>query len=372
MTTSVRPFADLPPNRRLIVGWWLALWAFMVLLTVVIGGVTRLTESGLSITEWAPVTGVLPPLTEDAWQEAFRGYQQIPEYQQLNRGMTLSEFKSIYFWEYVHRVWARLVGLVLAAPLIFFLVRRWLSRPLTVRLVTLLVLTGAQGVLGWFMVASGLADRTDVSPYRLAAHLGLALVIYVVTVWTAADLLSNDEGVRQQTAQSVRPLRRLAGMLAGLVFATAIAGAFVAGLDGGRAYNTIPLMGGQFVPGGYLALAPWWRNLFENVAAVQFNHRWIGVLTLIAMAVVWYRGRGSPLSPQARRWLNLLPLIALGQVTLGVATLLLFVPVWLAALHQAGAVILLTASLLLYHTLVRGRLAVTADQPSVSELAVAR
>jgi len=353
MATSLRPYADIVHSRRRILGWWLALWATMVLLTVVIGGITRLTESGLSITEWAPVSGVFPPLTDEAWQEAFRGYQQIPEYQELNSGMTLAEFKAIYFWEYVHRVWARLIGVVLAVPLLFFWFRGWFRRPLTVRLVTLLALTGAQGGLGWFMVASGLAGRTDVSQYRLAAHLGLALLIYVITVWTAADLLRGDEQLLSRTSSAGRSFRTIAGVLLVLVFATAIAGAFVAGLDGGKAYNTFPLMGGRLVPGGYFALTPWWRNLFENVAAVQFNHRWIGILTFVGIGTVWYRGRSANLPPHARRWLDIFPLIALAQVALGVATLLLVVPIWLAALHQAGAVILLTASVLLYHTLVR-------------------
>ncbi len=346
-----RPYADIDPHRRRVMGWSLAGWALMILLIVVIGGVTRLTESGLSITEWAPVSGVLPPLTADAWEEAFRAYQQIPEYQELNRGMTLDEFKTIFFWEYVHRVWARLVGMVIVVLFGLFLARGWLTKPLGWRFVTLGVLTGAQGALGWFMVMSGLADRTDVSQYRLAAHLGLALVIYVVAVWTAADLFAErDESVDRPWRFR---LRRAAGVLTLLVFATAIAGAFVAGLDGGRAYNTFPLMGGRIVPAGYFTLDPWWRNVFENVAAVQFNHRWIGVMTLAAMAALWVQARKATMPPHARRWLHVLPAVALVQVLLGIGTLVMVVPIWMAALHQAGAVILLTVSLLLYHTLTR-------------------
>jgi cytochrome c oxidase assembly protein subunit 15 len=348
--TAGQPFADLAPDRRRLLGWWLAGWAFMVLMTVVIGGVTRLTESGLSITEWAPVSGVIPPIGAEAWDEAFRAYQQIPEYQELNRGMTLSEFKLIFFWEYLHRLWARLVGLVLAVPFVVFLVRRWLPARLARRLAGLLVLTGIQGALGWYMVASGLVDRTDVSQYRLAAHLGLALVIYVITAWTAADLLGADEPSQERPTAALRPW---AGLVFGLTFATAIAGAFVAGLDGGRAYNTFPLMGGTFVPGGYFALEPWWRNWFENVAAVQFNHRWIGMLTLLAIVLFWGRARNLPVTGATQWWLHALPVVAMAQVTLGVATLLLVVPVWLAALHQAGAVVLLTAAVLLYRGLRR-------------------
>lgn len=349
-------FPELSPARRRAVGRWLVGWAVMLLLIVVIGGVTRLTESGLSITEWAPVTGVFPPLTADAWEEAFAAYQQIPEYQQINRGMTLAEFKRIYFWEYLHRLWARLVGLAIAVPFVWFLVRGGLPRRLTWRLATLLVLTGAQGALGWFMVASGLADRTDVSQYRLAAHLGLALIIYMATVWTAADLLggTGDRGQRDPLDPATEGLRTMAGVLVGIVFLTAVAGAFVAGLDGGHAYNTFPLMGGRLVPGGYSALDPWWRNLFENVAAVQFNHRVLGMLSALGALGLWVAGRGRAIGRRASLLLLLLPLTALVQVTLGIVTLILAVPVGIAALHQAGAVALLTVSLLLYHALRPG------------------
>lgn len=350
MTTTLTPFADLPPSRRRILGRWIGVWAVMVILIVVIGGITRLTESGLSITEWAPITGIVPPLSEGAWQEAFLAYQQIPEYQQLNRGMTLEGFKQIYFWEWFHRAWARLVGLVLAAPLVFFWLKGWLTPKLRTRLVMLLMLTGAQGALGWIMVVSGLTERTDVSQYRLAAHLAMALVIYVVAVWTASDLLGQD---RATGTASPPGLRRLSGGLTILVFVTAIAGAFVAGIDGGMAYNTFPLMGGRFIPGGYLTLAPAWRNLFENVAAVQFNHRWIGMTTLVVTLIVWYRGRAADLDPEPRRWRRLLPWVVLAQVGLGITTLLLAVPIPVAALHQTGAVALLTVSLLYYQALSR-------------------
>ncbi len=335
---------DLTPAQRRRVGRWLAVWATMVLLTVVIGGITRLTESGLSITEWRPVSGVIPPLTAKQWSEAFSQYQQIPEYQQLNRGMTLPEFKRIFLWEYVHRLWARLVGLVLAVPLFWFLARRMLTRPLARRLLLILALTGAQGVLGWLMVQSGLTERTDVSQYRLAAHLGLALVIYMLTVWTAADLLAPSRG-----SDGGEPrLGRVATWLTAWIYLTAIAGAFVAGLDAGRVYNTFPLMGDRLVPRGYAQLTPWWRNLFENAAAVQFNHRVLALAVLAGVCIVWWRARRMP-AGHARRVLNLLIALAALQVALGVGTLLLVVPVWLAALHQTGAVLLLTASLLLVH-----------------------
>jgi cytochrome c oxidase assembly protein subunit 15 len=352
VTASALPFPELPAARRTAIRRWLVVCAVMVMLVVVIGGVTRLTESGLSITEWAPVTGVLPPLSADAWDEAFAAYKQIPEYQQLNRDMTLAEFKRIYFWEYLHRVWARLVGLAYLVPFLVFLVRGGLPRRLTWRLATLVLLVGAQGALGWFMVASGLVDRTDVSQYRLAAHLGLALVIYMVTVWTAADLAGGRADGRTG-GPSPPAFATAAGALLALVFVTALAGAFVAGIDGGRAYNTFPLMGGRLVPAGYGALEPWWRNPFENLAAVQFNHRLLGILCVLGAIAVWVQGLRIGLGGRARVWLTLLPVAAAVQVVLGITTLLLFVPVGIAALHQAGAVGLLTVSVLLYHG-VRG------------------
>jgi len=368
MSQTTALYEEIAPARRRVLGRWLTAWAAMVLVVVVIGGITRLTESGLSITEWAPVSGVLPPLTEQAWHDAFLAYQQIPEYQELNQGMTLAQFKSIYFWEYVHRVWARLIGLALAAPLVLFWFKGWLTKPLKIRLVTLLTLTGAQGALGWIMVQSGLTERTDVSQYRLAAHLGLALVVYVVAVWTAADLLWKADAKTTDGAARSK-IRQHSGGLALLVFATAIAGAFVAGIDGGMAYNSFPLMGGRFVPAGYFTLDPWWKNLFENVAAVQFNHRWIGILTFASVVIVWIQGQTNGVPNNTRRWLNLLPVIALGQVGLGIATLVLAVPIAVAALHQAGAVVLLTASLLLYHGLVRaefGSARVATDHASAA------
>lgn len=338
------PFTDVAPAHRRAIGRWLALWAGMVLLTVVIGGVTRLTESGLSITEWRPVSGVIPPLSESDWNDAFARYQQIPEYQELNRGMTLTQFKRIYLWEYGHRLWARLVGLALALPLAWFAVRRALTAALARRLALILALTLAQGALGWFMVRSGLTERTDVSQYRLAAHLGLALVIYVITVWTAADLLAPPGPDDRRDAR----IARAAGWVTAVIFLTAVAGAFVAGLDAGRVYNTFPLMGGRVVPPGYLQLTPAWRNLFENAAAAQFNHRLLAVLGLTAIVTVWWWARPG-LVGRGRRLLDALLALAAIQVVLGVGTLLLVVPVWLAALHQAGAVLLLTAGLLLLH-----------------------
>jgi cytochrome c oxidase assembly protein subunit 15 len=346
MAETPHLYEDIPPERRLWLGRWIAGWAGMVVMTLVIGGITRLTESGLSITEWAPVSGVIPPLSEAGWAQAFEAYRQIPEFQ-LNPDMTIEQFKSIYFWEYLHRIWGRLVGLVVAVPFLVLWLKGWFVPKLTRRVFALVVLTGAQGALGWYMVSSGLVTRTDVSQYRLAAHLGLALILYVMALWTAADLLRTPK----LSGGGSTGLNRMTLLLVGLVFVTALAGAFVAGIDGGKAYNSFPLMGGRLIPGGYGQLSPWWSNLFENVAAVQFNHRWLGMLTFGAAVGMWLWQRSRPLGQD--KYLQLLPAVATGQMLLGVTTLLLVVPIWIAALHQLGAVALLTVSVLLHHSLAR-------------------
>jgi len=333
------------PRQRRRLGVWLALWAVMVLLTVVIGGVTRLTESGLSITEWNPVSGVLPPLTEAQWRLAFEKYQQIPEYQQINTGMSLTAFKGIFLVEYTHRLWARLVGVVFAVPLLVFLLRGGLGRRLVRRLVALLVMMGLQGGMGWYMVQSGLTERTDVSQYRLAAHLMLALFIFAVAVWTAADLLSQDPSGKKP---SPRAQPGPAGFTL-LVLGTALAGAFVAGLDAGKAYNTFPLMGGRVFPLGYFQLTPWYRNIFEHVPAVQFNHRLLGIAVVLSSLAVWWINRRKVPGTPGRRLAGWIGVAGLAQAGLGVATLLLVVPIPLAALHQAGAVMLLGLALLWWH-----------------------
>jgi cytochrome c oxidase assembly protein subunit 15 len=339
-----------PPDavlERRRAGRWLAAWAAMVFLIFPIGAATRLTESGLSITEWKPVSGVVPPLTEADWQAEFAKYQQIPEYRQLKRGMTLGEFKGIFLWEFVHRIWARLVGLALLGGLAVFLARRQLEPRMRRRLAGLVVLTGLQGVMGWYMVQSGLSLRTDVSQYRLAAHLSLALLVYVVGVWTAADLLRGEPAAAPEAAG----LRRGALALAGLTFLTAVAGAFVAGLDAGKAYNTFPLMGGRLVPEGYLQLTPWWRNLFEHVPAVQFNHRLLGIATVAAALALWLVARRTAVPRLAARLAGFAAIVAMLQVSLGIMTLLLAVPILVAVLHQAGAVALMTVAILLVHSL---------------------
>lgn len=314
----------------------------MLVALVVIGGVTRLTESGLSITEWKPVSGVVPPLTHEAWEAEFARYRQIPEYQLQGAAMTLGDFQRIYFWEYLHRLWARLLGLAFAIPLAWFVIRGEVRGRLARQLGMLLLLLGAQGALGWYMVRSGLVDRVDVSQYRLAAHLGLALIIYAWALWLAAGILA------PAPAPAVaRGAGRWSSALTAYVFLTIIAGAFVAGLDAGHAWNTFPLMGGSFVPGGYGQLTPGWVNAFENPAAVQFHHRWLGISAVLGAIAFWAMLRRRTEVPlRARRLAGGTALVAVAQALLGISTLLLVVPVPLAALHQFGAVMLLTCSVL--------------------------
>ncbi|HXP04945.1 MAG TPA: COX15/CtaA family protein [Stellaceae bacterium] len=346
-TASTREEPAEPSFRPVAI--WLLVCCAMIFLMVVIGGVTRLTWSGLSITEWQPVTGILPPLSAGDWQAEFTKYQQTSQYRLLNAGMSLADFKTIYLWEYVHRLWGRLIGFVYALPFLYFLVRGRIPRRLTWPLAGIFALGGCQGALGWYMVESGLADRIEVSQYRLTAHLVLALVIYAATLWTALGLLQAPSGA------APRWLRRASEAVLGLVGPTIVAGGFVAGLNAGLTYNTFPLMDGRFVPAGYAQLTPFIRNWFENVAAVQFDHRLLAMTTAASVIVLWLAGRREALPPKARLALHALLAIALLQLSLGVSTLLLVVPIPLAAAHQAGAVLLLTAAIVLRHTLRQPR-----------------
>jgi cytochrome c oxidase assembly protein subunit 15 len=325
---------------------WLFLCCGLIFLMVVVGGVTRLTLSGLSITEWKPVIGIVPPLSAADWTAEFARYQQIPEYRAIHFAMSLDEFKSIYYWEYLHRLLGRLIGVAFAVPFIWFLVRRRLPRNLAPPLAGILLLGFLQGALGWYMVESGLADRVEVSQYRLVAHLALALAIYAAILWTALGI------VRGSPFQEPSPgWRRAADAALVLVALTILAGGFVAGTRAGLTYNTFPLMDGRLVPAGYAQLHPLWLNWFENVAAVQFDHRVLAVATATAVFLLWAAGLRANLPKPARKALHALLAAAVLQVALGISTLLLVVPIPLAAAHQAGAVLLLTAAIVLRHTL---------------------
>jgi cytochrome c oxidase assembly protein subunit 15 len=344
---------------------WLLVCCAMIFLMVVIGGVTRLTWSGLSITEWQPVTGAVPPLSAADWQAEFAKYQQTAQYKLLNAGMSLADFKTIFLWEYVHRLWGRLIGFVYALPFLYFLARGRIPRRLAGPLAGIFALGAAQGALGWWMVESGLADRIEVSQYRLTAHLVLALVIYAATLWTALGLLRPQPSQAPTRATALPSSARGEGLgsglrlgtdiVLGLVSLTIAAGGFVAGLNAGLIYNTFPLMGGRLLPAGYAQLQPFIRNWFENAAAVQFDHRVLAMTTVGSVIVLWLAGWRAALPSSAKWALHALLAVALLQLTLGVSTLLLVVPTPLAAAHQAGAMLLLTTALVLRHKLRASR-----------------
>ena len=333
---DVRTVPSKAERARPAVAAWLFASAFMVAAMIVIGGITRLTESGLSMVEWRPLVGWIPPLGEAEWLRVFEMYKATPEYTAENSWMTLDDFKTIFFWEYVHRVWGRLIGLVFAVPFAFFLLTGRIERGLTPRLVVLFALGGLQGAIGWWMVTSGLVDEPRVSPYRLAVHLSMAFLILGLLLWTALALV-------QRPAGGTRGQRIGAGHVLAAISITVVLGAFVAGTDAGYAYNTFPLMGGQFVPEGYWDPDLGWRSLVEHVPAVQFHHRWIAVLTAVLTLVFVFRNSGR-VEDAARPALTLLGIAVAVQVALGISALLAVVPVWLGALHQAGAVVLFSAA----------------------------
>ncbi len=342
--TTDRPRPDagralVRERDRLAVALWLFCLAFMILVMVVLGGATRLTGSGLSIMEWAPFRGALPPLGQAEWNRLYGLYRQIPQYALVNQGFGLAGFKHIFWLEWTHRLWGRLMGVALLAPLAWFAWRGAIGRRLLGRLALLFVLGGLQGAVGWFMVASGfLPDSTAVSPYRLVAHLVLALLLYAAVLWTGLAVL------QPRPAAASPALRRLARACCLLVGLTIVAGGFTAGLHAGLAYNTFPLMDGRLVPPSWDRLTPVWRNLFENIASVQFDHRVLAsltALTVVATVAVGLRGGPGP-ARVAVAWLGV---AVLTQYALGVATLLWVVPVPLAVAHQTVAVLLLTTAL---------------------------
>ncbi len=322
-----------------IVRAWLIAVAALIALMVVVGGATRLTESGLSIVEWKPVTGSIPPLTERQWTDAFEAYRKIPQYRELNAGMSLAEFKNIFWWEWSHRLLGRFIGIAYLLPFLFFLWRGWLTGPLRTRLWIIFGLGGLQGAVGWWMVASGLTHRVEVSQYRLAVHLILALVIFAAIIWTARRM-GRPAGERQ-----LAPALR--GMSVALVIATFVQiyfGALVAGLRAGKAYNTWPLIDGAFIPSADRLFfeQPWWRNFFDNVLTVQFSHRMIayGLWLLAIWHVVDAFRRGA--DDAVRRGALAIAAAITLQAALGILTLLHQVPIDLALAHQAMAIVVLT------------------------------
>lgn len=332
-------------QSRRLVAIWLFTVAAMIMVMIVLGGATRLTGSGLSIMEWAPIMGVLPPASDAEWQRLFALYQKIPQYTLMNENFGLSGFKQIFWLEWTHRLWGRLIGLMFLMPLIWLWATSRIERHILPRLALLFVLGGLQGAVGWFMVASGfLPDATAVSPYRLVIHLALALTLYAAIVWTGLSTL-----YPTRYRRPVSPLLQgMALCTLAMVSLTIVAGGFTAGLHAGLTYNTFPLMDGHLVPDGYAMLQPWARNLTENVAAVQFDHRVLATVTLVLVSIMaalcWRNGMPRPLT-------ICLAAGVVFQYILGVCTLLLVVPVSLATLHQFGAVVLLTLMLVVVHRL---------------------
>lgn len=340
------------------VKWWLAGCTGWVFSMVVIGGVTRLTRSGLSMTDWK-FTGEKRPVTEEEWEAEFSKYKKSPEYLKVNQGMSLEEFKFIYWLEYGHRMWGRFLGVVFAVPCAYFAARGYITKPLALRIFPLFLMGGGQGLVGWWMVKSGLEQPRNeyavprVSPYRLAAHLSSAFAIYTGLLWTTLSV-AHPAGI-PSSPQTLAAMRHALGFmvpLSALVAVTAVSGAFVAGLDAGHAYNTFPLMGGQLVPAEYWeAGLTVFENTFENTAAVQFHHRVLATSTLCSVAAVWAMTRGLALPSGTHTALHAMLGMTCCQVALGISTLLTYVPVSLGSLHQAGALTLMSITITILHTL---------------------
>ena len=341
MNTQDQTSTFEPKNSE--VSNWLFSLGLMVLIMVLIGGITRLTGSGLSMVEWRPLMGFLPPISNEEWIRVFSLYQKSPEFIEINNAITLSDFKKIFWWEYIHRLWGRLIGLAFIIPFLWFLFKGLINRSLAPRLVLLFILGGAQGVLGWYMVKSGLVDEPEVSQYMLAAHLAFALLLYLGLIWTALELRypKSKNGKSYQISKS---LNTLSALLFVFVFITIFSGALVAGTDAGFYFNTFPLMEGSIVPENYLP-QPWYVSTFEDIGTVQFHHRIIAIITFIIAIITWWHSRWIAIKKRARMAANILIIVALLQVTLGISTLVMGVPVALAVLHQTFAVLLLTASI---------------------------
>ena len=329
------------------IAYWLFFCAAVIFGMILLGGVTRLTSSGLSMVDWKPIMGVIPPMTQADWQEMFLKYQQFPEYQKINVGMSLEDFKPIFMYEYLHRVLGRLIGVIFIVPFLFFYFSRRIKTGLTPKLVIMLVGGGCQGLLGWYMVKSGLVDNPHVSQYRLTAHLGAAVLIYGFILWTAFGL------VLTARAQPVE-LQRFSIGLSALIYLMILSGGLVAGTHAGNAYSTWPLMGDSFVPAGLYAMTPAWLSAFEDITTIQFNHRMFAYL--IVALVVAFAIRAFRSGIVGRLKVGIFCLIGLlgMQVTLGISTLIFYVPIPVAAAHQVGAVALLTASLFISHCLSNG------------------
>lgn len=314
---------------------------------VVLGGVTRLTGSGLSMVDWRPVTGILPPLTDETWERTFKMYQATPEFQKINANMDVDGFKGIFWLEYLHRSLGRAIGIAFLLPFLWFAWRGFIRRDEWLKYGAMFVLGGLQGVLGWYMVKSGLVDNPAVSQYRLTAHLSAAFLVYACMFWVALSLLY------PAGSKIEHPWYSKTVALTTLIVITVISGGFVAGLKAGKIYNTFPMMGDEWIPRDVMAIDPWWLNFFENMGTVQFDHRILAITTFVLIVAYWFRIPRHKLPARIAKAINALLHTGILQIVLGIATLLLVVPISLASAHQAIAMVLFTVALYLCHGLRR-------------------
>jgi len=333
-------------DTKKLISYWLSSAIGLLIVMVIIGGITRLTKSGLSMTDWQPIYGVIPPITETDWLEEFNKYKQFPEYQKLNNTMTLEEFKFIFFWEYIHRIIGRALGLLFILPFTFLLIKKRLNKSLMCKLLVCFFLGALQGLFGWYMVKSGLVDVPYVSHYRLAVHLILAFIIINYIFWILLNINKNyfkksDHYIREK-------LSLFLTCIIVVIFIQIIYGAFTAGLKAGFGWNTFPKMGGYWIPRGLLPISPLWKNFFENHMTVQFIHRYLGWLLCMLIPAYWNYAKSFKLSTQQNIATNLLLYITIGQFFLGMFTLIMVVPIWLAVFHQLGAILLLSISVYNY------------------------
>ncbi len=354
-------YADGMNNHNRAIAIWLIIVAMLIYIMVILGGVTRLTGSGLSMVEWDPIMGVIPPLTEQEWQDTFDKYKQFPEYQKINQHMTLSDFKGIFYFEYSHRMLGRFIGLAFLIPFLIFYFKNYIRREMIPRLIVMFILGGLQGVLGWFMVKSGLVDNPNVSQYRLAAHFLAAILIYSYILWFAWSLLYPNP--QNGWAPGISRLRRYSLWLLVLIVIMIVSGAFVAGTHAGALHKTFPDMSGHLIPPGLFDMTPLLLNFMENPSTIQFSHRLLAYIIIGFVTFVWWTSRNYTLTASTRRAVHLTFAMMIIQVTLGISTLLSVpseplrggVAVPLAASHQGGALLLLTAVLFLNHALRRAK-----------------